>query len=309
MDTLRNILVGLELTARAETVTDGSRNAFDQALAVGEKTGASITLLHSTYGASSRGRVNVHEGVSEEARRNVQDLIERSTTRGVECRLVVVDERPWWAIVQTVLRGEADLVVVGKRDQIDKGARRIGTVSVKLLRKCPCPVWVVKPGHDLAHKLVLAATDLSAVGDQAVSFGAWISNTLGSALHVVHAYQIPLELQMSSPGLGEAAYAREVDKIKGAAQAHIEGQLTGFEVGSGPELHIGRNNPSTAIREAVAHLQPDLLIMGTVSRGGIPGFLVGNTAEKVLETVDCSILAVKPSDFACPVQADQRIEG
>ena len=41
--------------------------------------------------------------------------------------------------------------------------------------------------------------------------------------------------------------------------------------------------------------------MGTVARGGLPGILIGNTAERLLHSVPCSLLAVKPDDFICPL--------
>jgi nucleotide-binding universal stress UspA family protein len=50
--------------------------------------------------------------------------------------------------------------------------------------------------------------------------------------------------------------------------------------------------------------QVDLIVMGTVSRSGLPGFLIGNSAEKVLPLVDCSLLTVKPEGFVSPVKAD-----
>jgi hypothetical protein len=42
--------------------------------------------------------------------------------------------------------------------------------------------------------------------------------------------------------------------------------------------------------------------MGTVCRTGIPGFFIGNTAEKILDEVDCSVLTVKPEAFQTPVK-------
>ena len=45
--------------------------------------------------------------------------------------------------------------------------------------------------------------------------------------------------------------------------------------------------------------------MGTVSRTGVTGFLIGNTAEKVLRQVDCSVLVVKPDKFVTPVKLDE----
>ncbi len=44
-----------------------------------------------------------------------------------------------------------------------------------------------------------------------------------------------------------------------------------------------------------------LLVMGTVCRTGVPGFFIGNTAERVLQHLDCSLLAVKPKGFETPV--------
>jgi nucleotide-binding universal stress UspA family protein len=41
--------------------------------------------------------------------------------------------------------------------------------------------------------------------------------------------------------------------------------------------------------------------MGTVARTGISGFLMGNTAETILNQIDCSVLAIKPPDFQTPV--------
>jgi len=45
----------------------------------------------------------------------------------------------------------------------------------------------------------------------------------------------------------------------------------------------------------------DLIVMGTVCRTGVAGFFIGNTAENVLQQVDCSVLTVKPEGFVSPV--------
>jgi len=41
--------------------------------------------------------------------------------------------------------------------------------------------------------------------------------------------------------------------------------------------------------------------MGTVARTGLPGLLIGNTAEKILNRVTASVLAVKPEGFVSPL--------
>jgi nucleotide-binding universal stress UspA family protein len=50
----------------------------------------------------------------------------------------------------------------------------------------------------------------------------------------------------------------------------------------------------------------ELIVMGTVSRAGVAGLIIGNTAENVLDQVDCSVLTVKPEGFVSPVRLDEK---
>lgn len=64
------------------------------------------------------------------------------------------------------------------------------------------------------------------------------------------------------------------------------------------ELH--RGEPEDVIPEFVVAEGIDLVVMGSVARRGIPGFLIGNTAERVLDRLPCSVLVVKPGKPAAP---------
>ena len=46
----------------------------------------------------------------------------------------------------------------------------------------------------------------------------------------------------------------------------------------------------------------EVAVLGTLSRTGIAGVLIGNTAERVLRQVDCSVFAVKPPGFESPIR-------
>ena len=41
------------------------------------------------------------------------------------------------------------------------------------------------------------------------------------------------------------------------------------------------------------------------ARIGIPGLIIGNTAESVLNQIECSVLAVKPPDLVTPVTLEE----
>lgn len=67
------------------------------------------------------------------------------------------------------------------------------------------------------------------------------------------------------------------------------------------QVHMVQGQPRSVIPQLAAEVRADLLIMGTVSRTGIAGFLIGNCAEAVIRQVDCSVLTVKPAGFETPV--------
>jgi len=71
------------------------------------------------------------------------------------------------------------------------------------------------------------------------------------------------------------------------------------------QVHLLKGKASGLIPELVKKRRINLIVMGTVCRTGIPGFFIGNTAEKVLHRVNCSVLAIKPEGFVTPVTLEQ----
>jgi len=67
------------------------------------------------------------------------------------------------------------------------------------------------------------------------------------------------------------------------------------------QVHFMEDDPDYAIADLAASINIELIVMGTVCRTGLPGVLIGNTVENVLEQVNCSVLAVKPEGFTSPV--------
>jgi hypothetical protein len=59
-------------------------------------------------------------------------------------------------------------------------------------------------------------------------------------------------------------------------------------------MHLMKGMASKVIPIAVHREGIDLLVIGMFSRRGLGGWLIGNTAEKILNQVRCSVLMVKP---------------
>jgi universal stress protein E len=315
MPNLERILVGVDLHPREETLRPGSLNAVGQALWVAQNLGAELDILHSTHPDDSTEECDSvpeeRSSPSARARESLESLLADCRGEGVACELHMTSERPWHAITQRVLDGRAQLVLAGKREQAQESdARRLGSVACNLLRLCPGPIWFVKPEHDLSHKLVLAATDLTEVGKACVEWGAAAAGgctegdkAADGELHVAHAYRVSRELQEQAESIDAASWSARLEELRSEAQAKIAAHLDSLRLEKEAVLHIGRNTPYHAIKEAVEHLHPDLLVMGAISRGGRPGYLLGSTAQKLVERVDCSLLVIKPRDFISPLAA------
>ncbi|MFT7677434.1 MAG: universal stress protein E [Planctomycetota bacterium] len=307
MSSYKRILVGLDLSPAGEALTPGSSLALEQAIGLARAGQASLQLVHSTrlddYKSSLRGSKGiVHEGLPDAGRRALDEGMMNAQDAGVDASLVLTSGRPWIDIIQMVQRDGIDLVVVGKRNEPSTDGRKLGSMSIKLLRKCPCPVYVVRGEKaDIPH-LVLAATDLTPVGDAAVGAAQQMAAEFDCPLHVVNAWVIPMSLQMKSSRMSKADYVAEVGEIQSQVESHIKHALPDA-AGPQPELHAIHGAPAQTLRDAVERLQPSLLVMGTVSRSGIAGLLIGSTAERMLDQVDCSILTLKPEGFVSPVKA------
>jgi universal stress protein E len=85
------------------------------------------------------------------------------------------------------------------------------------------------------------------------------------------------------------------------AVKHIERQLAGVALPLPAKVHFVTEPPDVAIMNCIEQHDIDLLVMGTVGRTGVSGIITGNTAERLLPRIPCSLLAVKPPDFKSPV--------
>ena len=69
------------------------------------------------------------------------------------------------------------------------------------------------------------------------------------------------------------------------------------------KIHLLKGDPGDVIPALAQRKRVELVVIGTVARTGIPGVFIGNTVEKTLDALDCSVLAVKPKAFITPVDA------
>lgn len=301
---IERLLIALAL-GPVESLSTGSRLAADQALRLAKATGARARLFHSTsadevWDPEFGGYQTTPPGLARPGQAALEAVLAEFRQAGVETELELSKEPAWRGILRSVAANRIDWVFSGKRNEAEGGGHRIGSVATKLLRKCPCPVWVAKPGMPSAPKRVLAATDLSGVGARVVSLAAFVAECFGAELHVAHSFQLPFDVQWQ----GEEAEGRFERSERAVRRRALEEAVSATSFPGEVHYYVGLTSPTQAILACDERIHPDLVVMGTVSRGGVAGLLVGNTAERLLGRLDCSLLTVKPEDFIAPVALD-----
>ncbi len=73
----------------------------------------------------------------------------------------------------------------------------------------------------------------------------------------------------------------------------------------GAQPHLVRGDAGWLIPRFARAKRADLVVMGTVARTRVSGFVIGNTAERALAGLRCSVLAIKPAGFICPITLDE----
>lgn len=268
-------------------------------------------------------RAHVLENVLQSGNKILEDLVQHAQKEGVQAQSKRVAGEGWFEIIQEVIRDKHDLVVVGKHDTTKFGYILLGNSSLKLMRRCPCPVLITQPvtfasailGADVrsgannngSHFNIAVATDLKPSSEQALRLGIDLAKQMNAQLHILHVVEYDLQ-EICNIGLPDTKQENYRRRIREQAQAALQEQLatTDYQtLGPRLKLHLAGdvNVPDVAIQHFIETNHIHLLVMGTFGRGGTGGIMIGNTTERLLPRVHCSVLAVKPSDYVSPVEA------
>jgi nucleotide-binding universal stress UspA family protein len=240
------------------------------------------------------------ELVDLESREAERILAEQSASigelRDAECRPMVVTGDPFDGILRAAAATEADLIVLGAhRKQVLRDIF-VGTTVERVIRTGSCPVLMVNAEAERSYADVLAAVDMSPHSARAIRTAAELRLLEGARLTLVHAF-----LAMAAGLMARSAITREdIQRYVADEQVRAAGELLAFLEKEAPglqnwALRVREGTPTEVIGAAVAEIRPDLLLIGTQGRSGLPRVLLGSVAEEVLKSVDVDVLAVPPA--------------
>ncbi|HGO6700334.1 TPA: universal stress protein [Legionella pneumophila] len=215
-------------------------------------------------------------------------------------------------IIRHVLKNSHDLLI--KAAETPEGMKGFKALDMELLRKCPCALFLYRPlKHTLQDIRIAVAIDPKDEEPAAQDLSLRL-------LEIAHSLNIFYQAKFSILScwdfifenylrdsvwlkISEAELEKMVAEEQHDHSSLLRELIKRSEIPAQYHIEHPKGQPEEVIPEFITHKKIDILVMGTLARTGIAGFMMGNTAENILQKIDCSLLALKPQGFVSPVKA------
>ncbi|MBW1783576.1 MAG: universal stress protein [Deltaproteobacteria bacterium] len=289
-------------------------------LALSNKAGLTVVEVLDEFPADiqrvsvSSGMADIRTAVTEESYKRLNDLIAPIKKEGISVSGNVLWGTSWLEIIREVLRNNHDLVMLSPQNKGKFMEMLFGSRIMHLMRKCPCPVWAIKPTRKRQYTRIVAAVNAVPEEDKETLLNMKImelatsmaQSETKSELHIVHCWTQFFQKRIRGRTILNQEQADSLNREAKKTQSQwLDRLVEKFNLeGISCKIHLLPGEPSEIIPQLADKKKIDIVVMGTVARTGLSGFFIGNTAERILQALDCSVLAVKPDGFETPVKID-----
>lgn len=289
----------------------GADDAVSQAAALASANRARLSIV-DIFTPSSNLRAEIGER-QKRLQRTVNALKYDGLDR-VTAHVLTGDEAD--QIIRRVLSEQHDLVIASFEGGTSVMNTLYGNPATQLMRKCPCPVWVLKPGQSIPYRRILAAVDpdpADPTGDpmniKIMDLATSLARTHHAELHVVHAWDVTgLDRDTLSSEITDTARKALLEKHQSIHRTSVDALIKRYRFPKGgPSVHLPRGLPEREITRVITEQGIDLTVMGMASRSGLFNFLIGNAAETILAGVRSGVLAVKPEGFQTSITQHEEL--
>lgn len=307
---------------------DGNKMALERAITLADSNNATLTVINVFPGSGINANMfnknfsnDIEASVIHSRNEELKSFVDNFPQQ-IKIHTKIIVGTPFLEIIYEVLRNGYDLLIKTPT-RVEWMDRIFSSDDMHLLRKCPCPVWMIHKDTTKSYKNILAAIDIStsdqeqeikaneSLNEQILKMAGSLAVSELANLHIVHAWHAPGESMLHGPRIRmdhaqileytkniKHIYEKKLDTFIDNISTEKTGELIDFLK---PKKHFVKGFPNKVIPEFAKKIDADLVVMGTIGRTGIPGLIIGNTAEDILNQLHCSVLAVKPSGFVSPV--------
>ncbi|MCL1039240.1 universal stress protein UspE [Shewanella corallii] len=297
--------------------TTDDQAALARAVELAEHSQAAITVFLSIFDLSyemtsilsSQEREAMRQGVIDQRTAWLQDIIAPYQSRGLAIETKVIwHNRPFESIIQYAIEGDYHLIVKATHEHDKLKAVIFTPTDWHLLRKAPMPVLMVKE-HDWSKngKILCAVNvatedaDHDSLNEKIIKHGLDLAKKFSAELHLVNGYPgTPVNLAIELPDFDANNFTASV-KMQHEQRVDYLAESFGIDPAN---CHVKEGLPEDVIPELAAELDAELVILGTIGRTALSAALIGNTAEHVIDSLNCDLLAIKPAGYKSPLETE-----
>jgi universal stress protein E len=290
------------------TTGASSKPLLRKALQLAARFDASLHLVHVITPAYAFIPDELHLRAKQ-----LQALVGKEQRRSsVEIETTVVrDYPPADALVRQVLKFAPDLLIAESHRHSKLARALLDQTDWELIRNCPCPLWLSKSGRlptDRSMRVLAAIDPFHSRAKPARLDDVIMRSALGVAggkperVIACHAYAPPnMAMPLAMPGMASEPYwqplsEQELDRYAAQIRQTVERQLARYRIPPRNRLVVQGNPPQALALLARKH-RIGVVVMGAISRSALTRFFIGNTAERLIDDVQCDVLVVKSPDF------------
>lgn len=314
MRSIRRILVAVKDPAAR------SFPAVTKAAQLARALGAHLELFHGistplyvdAY-SYRESLADIEQKMKAERVAQLESIARNLRARKVEASVSVVWDFPVYeAIVRHSARSKIDLIVAEQHAKPHVTPGLLQLTDWELLRTSTVPVLLVKTRGAYKNPVILAAVDpahtLSKpanLDEEILRVGKCFASALRGPLHAVHAYIPAVPQTLQSHIVGDETLKKLEARTADAARHRLSRVVEATGIPK-PRCHVVARHPIDAIEQTARKVHSDIVVMGAMSRSGIKRLFFGNTAEALLDSLNCDLLIVKPVHFAARVPKRMR---
>lgn len=297
---------------------DGNKDTLKQALSFVKNNDAKLTVMVISHKLPENFTMYekkyesfFKEDITKKLEEVRKSLRLKNEVFNKKVKLNVLSKEPALVhIIRSVLKNKYDLVI----KEPDKSKKGFKALDMGLMRKCPAPVWLYKPHVELNgfNVAVTISTDFAENNNvrknmaiEKLTLGASIAKKFKGNLFIISCWDFPFEDFLTSNPHTKVENSKIQDAVNDEylkSSQTLKNVIKKSGIKSKHKTILERGNADEIIPKFVKTKDIDLLIMGTVARTGISGFVIGNTAENILQNVNCSVLTLKPKGFISPIK-------
>ncbi len=316
MRSIRRILVAIKNT------DSRTSPATIKAAQLARALGARLELFHAIDTPIYIDAVMPRRGQLKQIKKRIQaqelSHLERFASeirqRGLKVTTAVDWDYPSYeAVLRRAQRTHADLIVAQRHGRRHFAPSLLHLADWELLRLSPLPVLLVKSPRPYHRPAILAAVDPThafakpaKLDQEILGLGMGVAKALRGTLHAMHAYvPMPADMDMAEPWSVKNLAAGIEARASGRARTAFERSVRAAKIPPA-RRHLVERLPLEAIPQVARGTRSSIVVMGAISRSGLKGAFIGNSAERVLDDVTCDLLVVKPQRFANRVPRARR---